>query len=55
MAKGKGPYSVVCLTNGCQFLRAGLNKLNANQSATSHLQVAGHNVSIVDTRKSKED
>lgn len=40
-------YSVVCQGNGCTFLREKLTKRQANQEASSHQSMTGHDVAMV--------
>ncbi len=39
--------TVICNSNGCMFLRDCKTQKEANQEATSHLDVYKHDVSIV--------
>ncbi len=46
--RSRGTWSALCRSNGCQFLREGLTKREAEREATSHMNAAGHDTTIVD-------
>lgn len=39
-------FTLVCLNNGCMFLKGPLGKREAEREATSHMNVYQHNVAM---------
>ena len=47
-------YHLVCNSNGCMFVKQNLPKNKANMEATSHMNMYGHNVSMVKATEIKK-